>query len=235
VVREETGRAFIQQREWISSAEISGISNSTAGEPAPGSARVKYRVPIEGRLFFGWVTEAATVVKVKGRGPATRLVVGDPWGWAVRVHVYEGSRDVCFEGVRQGTVCGMAAVKHVSCRALGAVAGPARYPATFYHSAQIALDSIELAHKGLLGSVLGNIAQALLRLRHYELALAYAVAAMRVQPRPTLKVLYRGALAAAHLGQPSVSLYLLHRVRKHSLGVRDRSVCCICSASICSA
>lgn len=60
--------------------------------------------------------------------------------------------------------------------------------------------------------VLSNIASALLRLRHYELALCYAVAATRLAPKPSAKALYRAAYAAAALHEARVALFFLHQV-----------------------
>jgi hypothetical protein len=63
----------------------------------------------------------------------------------------------------------------------------------------------------MLTNALQNIAQALLRLRHYELALAYALAAVRLQAKPSQKAL--AVLAAAHMGHSMSSLYFLQLVR----------------------
>ena len=52
-----------------------------------------------------------------------------------------------------------------------------RDPAWYYYAAQVAFDDLHLHHKALLTTCLQNIAQAALRLQHFGLALAYAVAA----------------------------------------------------------
>ena len=83
----------------------------------------------------------------------------------------------------------------------------------FFNAGQVVLDSLNIHHRGLIITCLQNIALAALRLRHFTLALAYALAAVRVAPRPTLKALYRAALAAAHLHEYICSLYLLKLVR----------------------
>lgn len=66
---------------------------------------------------------------------------------------------------------------------------------------------------GLVFNALANIAQALLRLRRHELALCYALAAVRLQVSPSVKPLFRAAFAAAHMSQSMSSLYLLQLVR----------------------
>jgi hypothetical protein len=104
------------------------------------------------------------------------------------------------------------------------------YQPPLWSSPAVTYDMAEIVHLQLqptpawtmLTNALQNIAQALLRLRHYELALAYALAAVRLQPAPSPKALFRATFAAAHMCQVMSSLYLLQLVRcyacRNSLG-----------------
>jgi hypothetical protein len=87
-------------------------------------------------------------------------------------------------------------------------------PGVMYDQSIVAMAQLQSsADFTMLINALQNIAQALLRLRHYELALAYALAAVRLQVHPSQKSLYRAAFAAAHVGHSMSSLYLLQLVR----------------------
>ena len=89
---------------------------------------------------------------------------------------------------------------------------------------QVTLRAFDVDTNSALGSVLSNIAQALLRMRHDHLAIAYANAAVRVQPAPSAKSLQRAALAAARLDQFQAALYFLHQVCNTVLHRRTASV-----------
>jgi hypothetical protein len=107
-------------------------------------------------------------------------------------------------------------ITHISLlRAQDALTGSDRQaPNWFFKAGQVTLDELNVHHGGLITTCLQNIALSALRLRQFDLALAYALVAVRVTPRPPLKALYRAALASAYLnGPPADALYLLKQVR----------------------
>ena len=101
--------------------------------------------------------------------------------------------------------------------AMRKVIGPARQEhmsvVQMHAHTVLALHEMDRQHGQLYGHCFSMIAACLLRLHRFELALAYAVAATRVQPRPRVLALICAARAAHKLALPGAMLRMLQQVR----------------------
>ena len=115
---------------------------------------------------------------------------------------------------RDGSLASMTSNELVElCTLSSHVDGGQRDHAKLFRDARLALE-LWYHETGITAALLmSNIASALLRLRHYGLALSYAMAATRFSPKPSPKALYRAAYAAAALHEPHAALYFLQQVR----------------------